>query len=309
MRLSLPALTLLSAALLSGCVTVSPQDEAAETASIATDAAHAVYDAVMAQTPPPNDMLNATVWYQTSVERDLVYLQAYRSAGEHLAAALSDKHWDALPKGDRANDASRLPPAIIVDVDETVLDNSPDQVRQIRDDRGFNEADWGAWVEERAAKPLPGAVEFLQAAAAKGVTVFYISNRDASLAAATVDNLRKAGFPLASDDQFLGLGTVVDGCEQEGSEKSCRRQLVGRGHRVLMQFGDQVGDFVSIVANTPEGRRAAIAPYLGWIGERWWALPNPLYGSWEPALFNNDWAQPAAARRAAKEAALDDMRH
>jgi acid phosphatase len=145
-------------------------------------------------------------------------------------------------------------------------------------------------------------------AAAQGVTVFYISNRDASLADATVDNLRSAGFPIPDADQFLGLGTVVDGCEQHGSDKTCRRQLVGRKYRVLMQFGDQVGDFVQIVANTPEGRRAAIAPYLGWVGERWWALPNPMYGSWEPALFNNAWKQPAAQRRAAKEAALDDMR-
>jgi acid phosphatase len=145
-------------------------------------------------------------------------------------------------------------------------------------------------------------------AAAQGVTVFYISNRDASLADATVDNLRSAGFPISDAGQFLGLGTVVDGCEQHGSDKACRRQLVGRKYRVLMQFGDQVGDFVQIVANTPEGRRAAIAPYLGWVGERWWALPNPMYGSWEPALFNNAWNQPAAQRRAAKEAALDDMR-
>lgn len=313
---ALPALTLLAAALLAGCATVAAHGDAATGATTALPAPAAAIEGASASAtgtyqvdaPPPHDGLNATVWYQTSVERDLVYRQAYRNAGDKLAAALVDKHWDALPKEDRSNDPSKLPPAIIVDVDETVLDNSPDQVRQIRDNREFNEADWGEWVEQRAAKALPGAVEFLKAAAAKGVTVFYISNRDASLSAATVDNLRKDGFPLASDDQFLGLGTVVDGCEQEGSEKSCRRQLVGRKYRVLMQFGDQVGDFVYVLANTPDGRRAAVAPYIDWIGERWWALPNPTYGSWEPALFNNAWNQPAAARRAAKEAALDDMR-
>jgi acid phosphatase len=155
---------------------------------------------------------------------------------------------------------------------------------------------------------LPGAVEFLADAARKGVTVFYISNRDASLAEATLANLRATGFPLKDDAQFLGLGTFVEGCEQEGSEKACRRQQVARKHRVLMQFGDQVGDFVQILANTPDGRRAAIAPYQAWIGERWWPLPNPTYGSWEPALFDNNWRQPEAARRAAKQAALDDAR-
>ena len=107
---------------------------------------------------------------------------------------------------------------------------------------------------------------------------------------------------------MLGLGTIVEGCEQEGSEKSCRRQWVGRSHRVLMQFGDQVGDFVQILANTPAGRRDAVAPYMDWIGERWFVLPNPTYGSWEPALFDNDWRQPEAVRRAKKEAALDDAK-
>jgi acid phosphatase len=305
MRLALPVLSLLSAALLAGCVSVTARDDVAATAATATSSATAAY---VIDAPPPNDDLNATVWFQASVERDLVFGALYRAAGERLPAALADKSWDALPRGDRSNDPRALPPAIIVDVDETVLDNSFEQVRQIRDNKEFNEADWGAWVEQRAAKPLPGAVEFLRAAAAKGVTVFYISNRDASLAEATVDNLRSAGFPIADASQFLGLGTVVDGCEQEGSEKACRRQLVGRSHRVLMQFGDQVGDLVQIVANTPEGRRAAVAPYLDWIGQRWWVLPNPMYGSWEPALFNNAWSQPAAERRAAKEAALDDMR-
>ncbi|QIL21661.1 acid phosphatase [Thermomonas sp. HDW16] len=295
-----PTVSLLATALLAGCAALAPQP--------APPPLPPTTPVVEATTPPPDDSLNATAWFQTSVERDLVYRAIYRAAGMQLAAALADPRWDALPKEDRSNDSRKLPPAIIVDVDETVLDNSPSQVRQIREGRGFDEAAWGQWVNERKAKPLPGAVEFLNAAAKRGVTVFYISNRDASLGEATLANLRSAGFPLKNDNQFLGLGMVVDGCEQEGSEKSCRRQLVGRGYRVLMQFGDQVGDFVQIVANTPDGRRTAIAPYADWIGQRWWALPNPLYGSWEPALFNNAWSQPAGERRAQKEASLDDAK-
>jgi 5'-nucleotidase (lipoprotein e(P4) family) len=292
------ALSLASAVLLGGCAS----------APVATTSAPAPAEVPAPQGPPADDSLNATVWFQTSVERDLVYTAIYRAAGQRLDAALRDKRWDALPKEERSNDASKLPPAIIVDIDETVLDNSPSQVRQIREHRGFNEAAWGEWVNERKARPLPGAIEFLTAAAKQGITVFYVSNRDASLAEATLANLRQAGFPLKDPGQFLGLGTVVEGCEQQGSEKTCRRQLVARKYRVLMQFGDQVGDFVQIVANTPDGRREAIDPYQAWIGERWWPLPNPLYGSWEPALFGNEWGQPEAARRAAKEAALDDAR-
>jgi acid phosphatase len=299
------AVSFLSAALLAGCVSVATHGDPAASAAAAQSSASSAY---VVQAPPPNDDLNATVWFQTSVERDLVFRQVYGAAAAHLDAALADKSWDALPKGDRNNDPSALPPAIIVDVDETVLDNSPEQVRQIVDDKPFNDADWNAWVQQAAAKPLPGAVEFLSAAAAKGVTVFYVSNREADQAEATMVNLRKAGFPIADAGQFLGKGTVVEGCQGTGSPKDCRRQLVGRTHRVLMQIGDQVGDFIHTADNSPAERRAAVEPYLDWVGERWWTLPNPRYGAWEPALFGNDWSLSPEQQRAAKEAALDDAR-
>jgi acid phosphatase len=75
-----------------------------------------------------------------------------------------------------------------------------------------------------------------------------------------------------------------------------------------MQFGDQIGDFVQVTANTREGRDALYAEYNDWFGERWFMLPNPTYGSWEPALFNNAWDQPREARRQAKRDALDVAR-
>jgi len=258
--------------------------------------------------PPANDNLNAVAWTQTAIEHDLVYREVFRAAGEKLRAALKDPAWDALPKGERKKARlSGLKPAVIVDIDETVLDNSPYQARLVREGKEFDEFTWSEWCREKAAKPLPGALEFAQAAAKRGITVFYLSNRAQDLNEATLENLRTAGFPLSEKESvFLGLGTVVDGCEQNGTEKGCRRMLVGRKYRVLMQFGDQIGDFVDVNANTAEGRRAAIEPYEDWVGERWFVLPNPTYGSWEPALFNNDWSQPAAARRKAKIESLRD---
>ena len=71
-----------------------------------------------------------------------------------------------------------------------------------------------------------------------------------------------------------------------------------------MQFGDQIGDFVDVLANTADGRRKAVADYLPWIGTRWFVLPNPTYGSWEPALFNNDWSAAPGQRRRQKIDAL-----
>jgi 5'-nucleotidase (lipoprotein e(P4) family) len=119
-----------------------------------------------------------------------------------------------------------------------------------------------------------------------------------------LENLRKAGFPVAGKESFLGRGTFVEGCEQAGSEKGCRRQLIASKYRVLMQFGDQIGDFANVYGNTAEGRAKAMAPYTAWIGERWFVLPNPTYGSWEPALFDNDYTLPRGERRQKKIDAL-----
>ena len=278
----------------------APSEQAA-----ATDAAPAKPEAVAKSDGlAPNDNLNAVAWLQTSVEARLLYEQAYRTATDRLAAALRDKKWDALPKEERTNKYARLKPAVILDVDETLLDNSPYQARLIRDGRDYDEASWTDWVHERAARALPGSLAFAKAAAKKGIRVIYLSNRSQDLNADTLANLRALGFPVADDSVFLGLGTFVKDCEQNGSEKTCRRQLIGRNYRVLMQFGDQLGDFVQVLANTPDGRAATIAPYAGWIGERWFVLPNPTYGSWEPALFNNDWSLPSAERRRLKIQAL-----
>jgi len=255
--------------------------------------------------PAANDNLNAVAWLQTSVEYRLMAGQTFRAALVQLDRALKTPDWDALVPEERANPATGLAPAVIVDIDETVLDNSPYQARLVRDGGHYDEVTWDGWVREEKATAVPGAVEFAQAAAARGVTVFYVTNRAAHLNEATYRNLKAVGFPIESDAQFLGLGFYVEGCEQQGSEKGCRRQHVGRTHRVLMQFGDQIGDMVTIEANNPAGRQAALEPYLGLFGERWWVLPNPTYGSWEPALFNNAWDLPEAERRRLKLEAMD----
>lgn len=264
---------------------------------------------VAAATPTPasvpaDDNLNAVAWAQTAVEHDLLYLQTYRDAQAQLLAALADPHWDALAKADRVVPADGLKPAVVLDIDETVLDNSPYQARLVRGGGEFNEADWADWCKEARARALPGVVAFTRFAASHGVAVFYLSNRAKDLDQPTLANLRAAGLPVAGPQSFLGLGTFVEGCEQAGSEKGCRRQLVGRHHRVLMEFGDQLGDFLDVLPNTPAGRRALVEPYRDWIGRRWFVLPNPTYGSWEPALFDNDWSAPRQERRRRKIDAL-----
>jgi 5'-nucleotidase (lipoprotein e(P4) family) len=268
----------------------------------------------VATTPPPaavvvgipaNDNLNAVLWQQQSVEYRLLAGQTYRSALVQLDRAIKDPAWDALPEADREGPLQRgLPMAVIVDVDETVLDNSAYQAGLVVRDLAYDEATWDAWVRQQAAPAVPGALPFLQNAAKRGVEVFYVSNRTQAQAAPTLANLQALGFPTADDAHFFGKGAVVAGCTGTGSDKGCRRRQVGRTHRVLMQIGDQLGDFVDIADNSPAGREAAVSAYRGWVGERWFVLPNPTYGSWEPAAFGNQWTLPEAERRRLKRAAL-----
>jgi len=280
---------------LSACEMVQTKPPVADVAPVITPAENTV---------TAHDNLNAVAWMQTSVEYKLLAGQTWRSGLVQLDHAIKSPTWDALTPDEREKPAKGLPMAVIVDIDETVLDNSPYQARLIRDHASYNDVTWSDWVMEEKATAIPGALEFARAANARGVTIFYVSNRAAHLKDATLNNLRKLGFPLKDDKQFLGLGYYVDNCEQQGSEKNCRRISIGRQYRVLMQFGDQIGDMVTVLANTREGREETVKPYLSWVGERWFVLPNPSYGSWEPALFNNEWSQSEDERRAQKYQAL-----
>ena len=291
-------ISLLAVALIgvSACKRVETPAEATAPASAATPETAAASG---------DDNLNAVLWVQRAEEYKASAEQTYRAAADRLDSALKAPNWDALVPEERGNDATGLKPAVVLDLDETVLDNSPYQARLVRDGKEYDEMSWDQWVAEKKARPVPGVVDFARAANEKGVTLLYISNRAVHLKDATLANLRAVGLPVADDSVFLGLGTVVPGCEQAGSEKNCRRRLAGQKYRVLMQFGDQMGDFVEVTANTRDGRAALLEQYHDWFGERWWMLPNPTYGGWEPAQFNNDYSQSRQARQDAKRDALD----
>ena len=127
--------------------------------------------------PVSDDNLNAVLWMQRSEEYQALTEQTYRAAAGHLDEALEQEHWDALVPDERGNPFKGLKPAVVMDVDETVLDNSPYQARLVRNGKEYDKRSWDAWVAEKKAKAIPGAVAFARAATAKGITVLYVSNR------------------------------------------------------------------------------------------------------------------------------------
>lgn len=254
------------------------------------------------QRPPANDQLDAVLWTQTSIEHELIYRQVFASATRQLDAALADPTWDALPLP--ARNLTGLPPAVVVDIDETVLDNIPLNARDILDNQVYSYDRWNTWVDQAKAQSLPGAVEFLQAADKKGITVYYITNREHSQVQATVNNLRLRGFPVGRNEQVLAASTPTGHCEQAGYGKNCRRQWVASHARVLMLAGDSFGDFVQADHNTLADQRKAAAPYLAWLGQRWFLLPNPTYGNWYSAPYGDQEKLPFERKRQLKQQAL-----
>lgn len=280
------AALLLAVGLLAGCATPSPRGPAAS-----------------APVSAANDNLDATLWMQASAEYHAAVLGSYALARQQLDAALADESWDAMPPAERAAIARRsfesLPPAIIADADETLIDNSPFQVGDILADRSFDYANWFAWVSQSKARALPGAVEFAKYAASRGVTIYYVTNRDAPAEVeATVANLRTVGFPVADDASNVLLRGDP---RAPAREKGERRRWVGERHRVLLMLGDNLGDFLDGIKVGREQRQALVDQHAGFWGTRWIMLPNPSYGSWEDielqACGESGKREPSACKR------------
>ena len=244
-----------------------------------------------------HDNLNAVLWMQVATEYEASLRTVYNAAGDVLDRALADRSWDALPRVERGGQrVENLPPAIILDADETVIDNSAYQARLIARGETFDAVTWEAFVNERRSLALPGAREFLLAAAQRGVTVFYVTNRSAAEKPATYDNLRALGFPMSDPEDTV---LTIDEAQGWSPDKSTRRQFVGERYRVLMLFGDNLGDFVDGHRGKSNAERTALVEgYRDWWGERWFMLPNPSYGGWEGATTRGADDPNAAKRRA-----------
>lgn len=227
-----------------------------------------------------------TLWVQTAAEYQVSSEQVYKSAREQLDQALADTQWTAAVEQKTVNPSA--PPAIILDVDETVLDNSPFQAKLLIDDATYTPELWGQWVQKKSAIPVPGAVDFLTYAKEKGVTIFYVTNREKSEEEATRDNLTTKGFPLDTATDVL---LTQDEKPDWTSDKTSRRAAIAQNYRILLLFGDDLNDFVAGAKKKPNGdlvkpeERVALAErYQENWGSKWFMLPNPQYGSWERAL-------------------------
>ncbi len=228
------------------------------------------------------ETLNATLWMQRAPEYRAITEQVYRQAAERIAAPAPGSA--ALEQSEVLADVlARLPTAVVLDLDETVLDNSVYQARLLRDRSNFNPLTWGEWVKAGEAEAIPGARDFIALARRLGHTVFYISNRDCATPPPTADdacpaktatmrNLVTLGIDPAPDPERLLLRAERP---EWVSGKTARRAFIAANYRIVAMVGDDLGDFVDPRAFVAD--RARLAPRFG---STWFLLPNPIYGSW-----------------------------
>ena len=124
--------------------------------------------------------------------------------------------------------------AVVVDIDETILNNSPYEAKAMLDGKAYESESWYEWCNMAVAEPVPGALEFLKFADSLGFHVFYITNRKEEFVdEGTQENVRIMGFPQTSDDHFL-LRT-----DERSKEK--RRQSVSENYEIVLLAGDNLG--------------------------------------------------------------------
>ncbi len=241
-----------------------------------------------------HELLNAVLWVQASAEYEFACRQIYRLAERNLDEGMSNPNWTAALE--QTGDYGSLPPAVILDVDETVLDNSPFEAMLIRETAEYNKPLWYAWTQQARAGAVPGAIEFVQYALDNGVAVFFVTNRDNAIEGPTVRNLRDRFGPAVTAENVLSRG------EMEGwtSDKTSRRAYVAAGHRVLLLIGDDYNDFAYLGELPLEKRVEAAGRYSDYWGRKWIILPNPMYGSWEQALYGYKRNLPDATKLEAK---------
>lgn len=239
-----------------------------------------------------DEKLNAVLWVQAAAEYRANALQAFNNARFMLERALADRTWTAL--GEQTGDYSALPPAVVLDIDETIIDNSPSEARRIHSGTPFTEEEWAKWVDEAKAEAIPGAVDFTQEAKRRGVTVFYISNRRGPQEAATRANMERLGFPLEADVDTVFLR--AERPDWQGDKGSRRREVAAR-YRVVLLVGDDLGDFTSAASGSAEQRARAVDEARLLWGTKWIVLPNPVYGSWERTVVAPETTPEGQLRR------------
>lgn len=211
-----------------------------------------------------NRLFNAVMWQEYSAEYRALCYQTYQLASEVLREKVNYSQ-------------KEKPMAVIVDVDETILNNSAYEIMLIKEGKTYESATWREWVDRAEAGPVPGSLDFCQLAESLGVHILYVSNRKLEEQEQTLKNLQHLSFPYAQADHLY--------FKDQSSSKESRRSLIEQSYEVLMLFGDNLGDFSDDFQDRNENFGFnKVDQHKNKFGRDYFVLPNPMYGTWEEFL-------------------------
>ena len=203
-------------------------------------------------------------WHKNSAEYKALCLQAYNAAKNKLDIELSKNIDETL--------------AIVADLDETILNNTPYNEMLIEENTSFNQENWSDWVNKKIATAVPGSLDFFNYADSKGVEIIYLSNRRVENYEPTKENLISLGFPFKESTQML--------LRTNSRDKDERRKSI-ENYNIIMFVGDNLGDFDSTFFDKDNQERWEISKSKKEkFGDSFILIPNLIYGDWEVG-FNN----------------------
>ncbi|WP_373058960.1 5'-nucleotidase, lipoprotein e(P4) family [Zunongwangia sp. H14] len=211
-------------------------------------------------------LVMSTLWFQHSLEAKQLYIRCYELAKVKLLANNTPAE-------------NGKPNAVVLDIDETVLDNSAYEARLIENGENYASDTWAKWVNEENAPALPGAVEFINFAQDNNVQVYLVSNRIESTLDATYNNLKKVGINVEKDQVLLKTTT---------SNKDARRDKINQHYKIILFIGDQLTDFSSVFDHPAEAEELLKNDESGLqnrLEQEFILLPNPMYGTFEQAVY------------------------
>ncbi len=189
--------------------------------------------------------------------------------------------------------------AIVVDIDETMLDNSPYEAKCILENVNYPDY-WDEWMNASNAKPVPGVLEFLKYAESKGIEIYYITNRKEKYREQTLKNLKMLGFPNA-ENKYIMLKT-------DESSKKARRDIVSETNKIIMLIGDNLNDFSEVFEKKSIPERFELTDKMKKdFGSRFIVLPNAMYGEWEGAMFDYNYSMTDREKEEARHRSLQSF--
>jgi 5'-nucleotidase (lipoprotein e(P4) family) len=214
-------------------------------------------------------LMMATLWQQTAAEYQALCYQAFNAAKLQLDMMYLNIDVEKS--------------AIVVDIDETMLDNSYYEAELVLSKKKYSSDYWNDWCRLEKATAVPGALEFMTYAYEKGFQLFYVSNRKQEVEEETIQNLQDLGFPMADKEHVL--------IRTDESCKENRRKKIEENYTIIMLIGDNLADFSNNYKELSQEDRAKQVGYdKNAFGTKYIVLPNPMYGDWEAVYYDGDFS-------------------